>query len=88
MFHPISRTDRAGIGLKCGVFHISASQIIINSSEKPSKFKLLTKLCGNLAAFIGYSSFIFIGVSRISIIENRVSIKWVVGGIGTWGTYH
>ena len=63
MFHPISRTDRAGIGLKCGVFHISASQIIINSLEKPSKFQLVTKLCGNLAAFIGYSSFIFIGVS-------------------------
>ena len=82
MFHPISRTDRAGIGLKCGVFHISASQIIINSLEKPSKFQLVTKLCGNLAAFIGYSSFIFIGVSRISIIENRVSIKWVVGGGG------
>lgn len=86
MFHPISRTDRAGIGLK--VFHISASLIIINSLEKPSKFKLVTKLCGNLAAFIGYSSFIFIGVSRISIIENRVSIKWVVGEIGTWDTYH
>ena len=79
MFHPISRTDRAGIGLKCGVFHISASQIIINSLEKPSKFKLVTKMCGNLASFIGYSSFIFIGVSSITIIENRVSIKWTLG---------
>ena len=79
MFHPISRTDRAGIGLKCGVFHIAASQTIINSLEKASKFKLVTKLCGNLSAFIGYSSFIFIGVSCINIIENRVSVRWTLG---------